>query len=73
MRRIGVFVALATLAVPAVAAADGQASSTAAQQCRAERAQMGIAAFNALYGTNHNKSNAFGKCVSQKASDSHPR
>jgi hypothetical protein len=67
MRRIGILVAVAALAVPAVAAADGQSSSTAEQQCRAERAQMGIAAFKALYGTNHNRSNAFGKCVSHRA------
>jgi hypothetical protein len=28
---------------------------------------MGTAAFNQLYGTNANKSNAFGKCVSKTA------
>jgi hypothetical protein len=45
----------------------------AAQQCRAERSDAGFAAahggksFTDFYGTNHNKKNAFGKCVSQKA------
>jgi hypothetical protein len=45
----------------------------AAQQCRAERGDASFAAshdgksFTDFYGTNHNKKNAFGKCVSQKA------
>jgi hypothetical protein len=45
----------------------------AAQQCRAERGDPSFAAghggksFTDFYGTNHNKKNAFGKCVSQKA------
>jgi hypothetical protein len=45
----------------------------AAQQCRAERSDANFAAshggksFTDFYGTNHNKKNAFGKCVSQKA------
>jgi hypothetical protein len=45
----------------------------AAQTCRAERADPAFAAahggksFTDFYGTNHNKKNAFGKCVSGKA------
>ncbi len=45
----------------------------AAQQCRAERGDASFAAshdgksFTDFYGKNHNKKNAFGKCVSQKA------
>jgi hypothetical protein len=45
----------------------------AAQECRAERSDANFAAshggksFTDFYGTNHNKKNAFGKCVSQKA------
>lgn len=45
----------------------------AAQQCRAERSDPNFAAdhggksFTDFYGTNRNKKNAFGKCVSQKA------
>jgi hypothetical protein len=38
----------------------------AAQQCRAERSPDPDA-FRDKYGTNKNKKNAFGKCVSQKA------
>jgi hypothetical protein len=34
--------------------------------CKALRAEMGDAAFAEAFGTNHNKRNAFGKCVSQK-------
>jgi hypothetical protein len=45
----------------------------AAQQCRAERSDPNFAAghggksFTDFYGTNKNKKNAFGKCVSGKA------
>lgn len=35
-----------------------------AKFCKAERARMGAAAFNELWGTNANDRNAFGKCVS---------
>jgi hypothetical protein len=37
----------------------------AQKECRAERA-ADPAAFQATYGSNHNKKNAFGKCVSRK-------
>jgi len=49
----------------------------AAQQCRAERGDASFAAnhggdsFTEFYGTNKNKKNAFGKCVSQKAKAQH--
>ncbi len=39
---------------------------SAAKQCKTER-KADPAAFKAKYGTNKNKSNAFGKCVSTKA------
>jgi hypothetical protein len=42
------------------------AEENAAKQCKAER-KADPAAFATTYGTNKNKSNAFGKCVSQKA------
>jgi hypothetical protein len=48
-------------------------TQNAAQQCRAERGDPGFAtahggkSFTDFYGTNKNKKNAFGKCVSQKA------
>ncbi len=40
---------------------------SAAKQCDAERTATGEDAFAAKYGTNANKRNAFGKCVSQTA------
>jgi hypothetical protein len=66
-------VALA-LAVPALAQADDTtttttttAKATAEKLCRAERGTTDAtkAAFAAKYGTNKNKKNAFGKCVSK--------
>ena len=64
----------AALAVPAGAAADkpaGSDSRNAAQECKAERDATGRQAFAQKYGTNANKKNAFGKCVSQKAREEH--
>jgi hypothetical protein len=50
------------------AAAPGQsADKNAAKACKAERATMGVEAFKNKYGTNANKANAFGKCVSGKS------
>jgi hypothetical protein len=45
------------------------ARSNAARECRAEREEIGADAFREQYGTNRNKRNAFGKCVSSKAKD----
>jgi hypothetical protein len=45
-----------------------EATVNAARACRTERSQ-GAKAFKDNYGTNRNKSNAFGKCVSQKAKE----
>jgi len=42
-----------------------------AKKCKAERASMGEKAFAERYGTNPNKRNAFGKCVSAKAKAQH--
>ena len=46
-----------------------EAKSNASRQCREERGttEASREAFRQKYGTNANKSNAFGKCVSQKA------
>ena len=72
-KRIIVLVALvASLVVPAGALAAGPSKAdktNAAKQCRAERGTTSATreAFAARYGTNANKRNAFGKCVSQKA------
>jgi hypothetical protein len=43
-----------------------EATKNASQECRAERADIGVDAFREQYGTNENKRNAFGKCVSGK-------
>jgi hypothetical protein len=45
----------------------------AAKECDSERGdtEESRAAFAELYGTNANKKNAFGKCVSQKARENH--
>jgi hypothetical protein len=46
-----------------------QAKTNASRECREERGDTDAQreAFRQKYGTNENKSNAFGKCVSQKA------
>jgi hypothetical protein len=59
--------------------AENKAELNAAKQCKAQRADSGFAgnhggkSFGDFYGTNRNKRNAFGKCVSalakQKGSD----
>ena len=43
-----------------------QARAGASRECRAEREEQGAEAFREQYGTNRNKRNAFGKCVSAK-------
>jgi hypothetical protein len=43
---------------------ESKAEESAAKKCKAERAN-GAEAFKNKYGTNHNKANAFGKCVSK--------
>ena len=48
--------------------APGQSTAkNAAKACKAERESMGLQRFKDEYGTNANKANAFGKCVSGKA------
>jgi hypothetical protein len=80
MKRFFVIAALLTFAVPAALAAPPagkspdattqQAPESAAEKaCRAERGTNAatIEAFTEKYGTNKNKKNAFGKCVSSKS------
>lgn len=71
MRKLILSLAIALLAVPAWAVAGTPPSkadkTTAAKQCSTQRTAMGAAAFKLLYGTNANRSNAFGKCVSKLA------
>jgi hypothetical protein len=60
----------AALIVPAVAGAEGTTTTTdknAAAACKRIRTEMGAETFKQTYGTNKNKSNAFGKCVSKLA------
>jgi hypothetical protein len=45
------------------------AFKNAAKECAAERESLGKTAFADKYGTNANKRNAFGKCVSGKAKE----
>ena len=49
------------------AAAPGQSDDkNAAKKCKAERTRLGETAFKTKYGTNPNRSNAFGKCVASQ-------
>jgi hypothetical protein len=62
--------AVAAVAAPAALAADPTPADfkNAAKYCKALRESKGVEAFNAQYGTNANKKNAYGKCVSKTAS-----
>jgi hypothetical protein len=68
MRKLTSLVAvLALVALPAAAfAAEAPEQKSAAQLCQEQKKAMGDVAFKALYGTNANKANAFGKCVSKQ-------
>ena len=71
MRRLIVVAALAAaVVVPSALAADPTPADfkNAAKYCKAVRESKGTEQFAALYGTNKNKKNAFGKCVSKTAS-----
>ena len=52
-------------ALKAAADSRDKARVNAAKTCRAEQKQLGDEAFEKKHGTNENKSNAFGKCVSK--------
>jgi hypothetical protein len=72
MRKLILLPIVAALVVPAWAFADamkpsGADRTNAAKQCATERQQMGVDVFKQTYGTNANKSNAYGKCVSALA------
>jgi hypothetical protein len=54
---------------PATAAQQQNGNEEAANSCRTERESRGVEAFRAKHGTNHNRRNAFGKCVSSKSKD----
>jgi hypothetical protein len=72
MKKLLTLTSLALAVLPAVAAAqtpDNEDRRNAARECRAERAAMGAENFRNTYGTNRNRRNAFGKCVSRRARD----
>jgi hypothetical protein len=70
-RILTLIAALIALAVPAATLADDTPTpadqSTAQQRCRDQLKSVGTKDFRALYGTNANGRNAFGKCVSKLA------
>jgi hypothetical protein len=67
MRKTMLLLSLVALVAPVAAFADAPPSpaQTANAMCAAAKTSMG-ASFATTYGTNANKSNAFGKCVSAK-------
>jgi hypothetical protein len=71
MRKLILVLVTGLLALPALAVAGPPPTvadtAAAVKQCSTERTAMGVPAFRLLYGTNADKSNAFGKCVSKLA------
>ena len=69
MKTLTTLTLLGALALSTTAFADASSPTvpSASKQCRTERSAMGIEIFRETYGTNHNKRNAFGKCVSKRA------
>jgi hypothetical protein len=67
------FVAVAALVTPALASAEQSPSKpdNASRYCHKLRTEMGADAFRGQYGTNHNKANAHGKCVSEQRKHKH--
>jgi hypothetical protein len=64
---IGLIAVLMLGALPAIAfAEEAPTQKTASQLCQEQKKAMGDAAFKLLHGTNANKSNAMGKCVSKQ-------
>ena len=70
MRRLLVAAMLiAAVVVPSALAVDPTPADfkNAAKYCKAVRESKGLDAFQTQYGTNKNKKNAYGKCVSSTA------
>ena len=70
MARVLALCALAAaVAAPAAFSADPVPADykNAAKYCKAVRESKGVEGFQTAYGTNKNKKNAYGKCVSQTA------
>lgn len=72
MKKVILTVAIAALLAPVAALADTPPTpaQTANQLCAAEKA-ANTALFKQTYGTNANKANAWGRCVSGKAKAAH--
>jgi hypothetical protein len=64
----GVAAAIAAAPAGAVKPTTPKAPS-ASKQCATEKTAMGAATFKLTYGTNDNRSNAMGKCVSKQRND----
>jgi len=60
-----VTIAIAVL-LPATALGAGQSDTSPSAVCRSQRAQLGVATFNATYGTPARHENAFGRCVAKQ-------
>jgi hypothetical protein len=68
MRTLTILTLLGALAVSSPAlAAHSSSTPSPESQCRTERSAMGVDVFRQTYGTNKNRHNAFGKCVSKRA------
>ena len=66
---LAVVALVVAIAVPTALAADPSPADykNAAKYCKTVRESRGVEAFRTAYGTNKNKKNAYGKCVSQTA------
>jgi hypothetical protein len=71
MRKLILVATTALFALPALGVASTPPTpadqAAAVKQCSTERNAMGVPAFKLLYGTNSDRSNAFGRCVSKLA------
>jgi hypothetical protein len=70
-RALAICALIGAIIVPSALAADPTPADfkNAAKYCKAVRSAKGEDAFNTQYGTNANKTNAYGKCVSKTASN----
>ena len=68
-RTLAICALIGAIIVPSALAADPIPADfkNAAKYCKAVRTAKGVEAFNTQYGTNANKKNAYGKCVSKTA------
>ena len=71
MKLVMLLAAIVALLAPVAALADATPTpaSTANALCKAAQTSMGATLFGQTYGTNADRSNAFGKCVAKNASN----